>query len=684
MLRQSAFSDAPRNRRAMWWLLGLMVLVLASVVSLVLYLSAFENEEEARRRIADGQWLEQSVRFHFNRLEEDMLVLARNTLARAEPGAHAVAPTPVSSGESLAQGGLLWNEPGAVLWHGWQDARDKAQGNASTSLWRKHFDASPANAEALSSMRDIASGLRRSAYGGPMRAAEGTVTDVVWLAVPFFERGAFAGNYVAALSMDTCVQGLVPAWFRENHDVKLVTDSALAAPEPGHRDQHAYLAPMALPGTDLFIEVSTLDSRPAMVPRLLLLVALLFLSGMLISLLALRRDIGKRQEVQALLQAQVALRTAIENSATIGLRAWASDGRILYVNEAFCRMVGYDATELLGHKAPLPYWPEEHAEALRGVHQDIIARGTRGEGVEVQFQHRSGRRVDVLIHEAPLVTAHGEHVGWMSSVLDISERKAAQRRAAAQQERLESSGRLVAMGEVASTLAHELNQPLGALSSFAHGLLNRLRRNNIAPEEIERVVDRMAGLSDKAGGVIQRINAFARQRELSREPIDMVGFVHSCVATQEPLRTAPALIQWTAPQGGPVWVEADELLLEHVITNLVANAVFWARKAPDAVEARVHIAVSAYPDQGMATVVVADSGPGVPDDEREQVFNAFFSTKDGGMGMGLAICRSIVEAHHGRIEIGRDAALGGASFTVWLPLAPQGVAHRAPSNSLHE
>ena len=72
--------------------------------------------------------------------------------------------------------------------------------------------------------------------------------------------------------------------------------------------------------------------------------------------------------------------------------------------------------------------------------------------------------------------------------------------------------------------------------------------------------------------------------------------------------------------------------------------------------------------QGMAVIAVADTGPGVPDEDHSNIFNAFFSTKDGGMGMGLAICRSIVEAHHGRIEVGRDPELGGACFTVWLPL----------------
>ncbi|MGE5331947.1 MAG: sensor histidine kinase, partial [Nitrospirota bacterium] len=249
-------------------------------------------------------------------------------------------------------------------------------------------------------------------------------------------------------------------------------------------------------------------------------------------------------------------------------------------------------------------------------------------------------------------------------VLDISERKRAQRLAALQQEKLEASGRLVAVGEVASTLAHELNQPLGALSSFANGLLNRLHDRSIALDDVAPVVARMARLSDKAGGIIQRVNAFARQRELSYQRFDLAGFVRRCIATHTP----PAGVTLhSVPPRSAVWVQADGLLLEHVVTNLVANALGWAAHGASR-PGQVRVWVDAAADPPMAQLCVADSGPGVREEDREHIFNAFFSTKDGGMGMGLAICRSIVEAHHGRIEVQQDPELGGARFTVWLPL----------------
>jgi two-component system sensor histidine kinase DctS len=422
---------------------------------------------------------------------------------------------------------------------------------------------------------------------------------------------------------------------------------------------------MNLPGTDLFLGVTPVGVQPATVPRIFFLVALLFLAGMLVSLWALRRDFVKRQQVQALFQAQVALRTAMENSVTIGLRAWDRSGKILYVNDSFCSLVGYPPSELVGQSTPLPYWPSDQADELNLVHRDIIAQGTHEDGVEVQFQHRDGHLLDVLIHEAPLNTATGQQIGWMSSVLDISERKRAERMAARQQERLQASGRLVVVGEVASTLAHELNQPLGALSSFANGLLNRLRGERISLAEVMPVVERIERLADKAGRIIQRVNAFARRREMSRQRLDLVAFLRATLSQHQMQRQVSLDV---ALGQAPVWVEADALLLEHAVLNVVANALHWAPLA--GTPGRVQVSMAQ--DEGLAAIVVGDTGPGVSEEHKEQIFSAFFSASAEGMGMGLAICRSVLEAHHGRIDVGRDSVLGGAQFTLWLPLSGDG------------
>jgi len=198
-------------------------------------------------------------------------------------------------------------------------------------------------------------------------------------------------------------------------------------------------------------------------------------------------------------------------------------------------------------------------------------------------------------------------------------------------------------------------------------LLNRLNDGSITLAELLPVVERMARLAERAGGIIKRVNAFARQRELSRQRVDLVALLTRVLANfGASADAAHVLPRWEAPLQ-PVWVDADELLLEHLVNNLVGNAQDWAPRANLAPQVWVEL----RQDDASATaaIAVSDNGPGVDEEAAGNIFNAFVSLKDGGMGMGLAICRSIVEAHHGRIAVGRDPVLGGARFTVVLPLA---------------
>ncbi len=650
-LASAVTSQPGRDLRAQLWLLGFLALMVASVVALVLYLQNFEAEEEVRQNMADAQWLEQSIAFHFRRLEDDLRSQARrqrDTDARDD---------------SLQQfhGGLLWSEPGVILARGWLDAKGAQVDDADLARLSTDADSHADNAAALGAMRDIARNLRRASYAGPMRRPDGSEGDVIWLAVPAFERGEFVGNYLASIALSTAIERLVPSWFAQAHRLQLMDNQQ--DPRDARRDVASYHSQLNLAGTDLSIRVTPLDSRPASVPRAFFGVALLFLLGMLASLMALRRDFVKRQRVEVMLQSQVALRRAMEDSLTVGLRAWDLQGRILYVNQAFCRIVGYAAQDLVGRSPPLPYWSKGLAENPQPVTERLIARTAEHAGVELQFQHSDGHLVDVLVHEAPLSGPQGQQLGWMSSVLDISERKQAERMAKRQQKRLEASGRLVAIGEVASTLAHELNQPLGALSGFATGLRNRLRAGQITLEEAATVTERMERLAEKSGHIIQRVHAFARRRELSRQNVDLVALVQQIVR-QRP-RASDVELELDLAQA-PVWIMADALLLEHAVLNLLANAEHWA--SCGAGPARFRISMPMLP--AMAGIAVADSGPGVPPEQTDQVFTAFYSGKEdgSGMGMGLAICRSVVEAHHGRIEVGRDPELGGARFTMWLAL----------------
>lgn len=640
-----------RSKRAALWLLGLLLFLAAAVVTLVLYLQTFEAEDAQRRRITNTQWLEQTVRFHFRRLEDDLEVLAQSV---RDNDAQKPSDAPINAG-------LLMRQSGVVLVHGWVAAG--ALNQSLPVLQRLHQDsvADPENAEALAVMQDIANNLRRPSYAGPMRSKKSSPSFTVWLAVPLFERGVFLGSYLAAVSLDQAIATLIPAWFLQDHAIEIVDDQKTVPNKSS--SSSIYSAFLELPGADVSLQIRDIQSDSSMVPRLFFGVALLCLVGMLASLYALQSDFAKRQRTEMLLQAQVALRSAMENAVTVGLRAWDRQGRVLYVNKAFCTMVGFDPQELIGQQAPLPYWPQTHMDELQAIHKGLMAKGTERAGVETQFQHKDGHLIDVLIHEAPLYDSGGHSIGWMSSIIDVSERKRAERMAARQQQKLDASGRLVAMGEVASTLAHELNQPLGALSGFANGLLNRLRNGRLSDEALMSVVERMEQLAAKAGRIIQRVNAFARRREMVWGRVEVGDFLGQCIAPLQRQRFMP--IRLSLPVE-PVWMQADVLLLEHAIVNLISNAEHWSRQG--ARNPAIEVVLQADADQLILTV--HDSGPGVPEDQYDQVFNAFFTAKEDGMGMGLAICRSVIEAHHGHIDVGSSDVLQGACFTIRLPTAP--------------
>ncbi len=637
------------SRRALLWLAGLLTLVTACIVLLALFLRDVEAQEEELRRAADAQWLEQTLRFHFQRLERD---LAQLDSAQPAPGA------PLGPAPQLQRAGLLWRGDGVIAWHGWL-AAERLDSPAQWPAIMAAAELRPEDSGTLAVMLDTGRGLQRPAYAGPLPGGQRPGDPLLWLAVPRFEQGQFLGNQVAAIRIERALEQIVPAWFLADHALLTLDDEAglATSAQPGLR----YPVAMPLPGAQWKLAVELLQARPAIAPRAFFGIALLCLGAMLVALYFFWRGSLRRRQAERRLQTQIALRSAMERSVTLGLLARDLDGQCLYANPAFCRMLGWSAREL----AATAGWPQALAASLDALPTATDVTSGLSSGIELQLQHRDGHELELLVHGAPLTQADGRVMGWMYALLDITERKRIERLAARQQEQLEASGRLIAVGEVASTLAHELNQPLGALSSFASGLLNRVRQGNISWPEIVPVLERIERMAEKAGLVIQRINAFARRQEMSRQPLTLIPFVRR-VAQQLTLPPGVTLQLELAESAEPgPSVSADALLLEHALHNLILNATEWAGLGASG---QALVRVSLVQESSLTGIRIEDSGPGIPEAQRAGIFDAFASRKPGGMGMGLSICRSIVEAHHGRIEVGRSAALHGAQFTLWLPL----------------
>ena len=518
------------------------------------------------------------------------------------------------------------------------------------------------------------------------------------LTAPVGSDGTLVVRYPPALLLKRGV----PWWLARKYDVQLVdsadqviassTESPLRAaqaPRPSYRVsltgplRASPLTQSAL--TDAALELTVRDPLVNGVRPLAWVLVAGFLPLIAAASWLLRRQMRQVQRAEAAGRTEAAWRRAMEDSALVALRARGFDGRLLYVNRTFCDMVGLPAEQLVGLLPPMPYWPPDAlAEVAERNRRNLAGQAPR-EGYEARWRHSSGRMVDVMVFESPLVDAVGRQIGWMGSIIDITERKRLEERERRQVETLAHNARLTMLGEVASTLAHELNQPLTAIASYGAGVTNSLAKLGVQDELVLGALQRLGQQAAQAGRVVARIREFLTRREPRHEPCDLHEVVTAAIdlLRRDCQRRGVALDVALAP--GVPTVLADAVLIEQVVINLVRNAA-------DALQAREsgrRIAVTSRVVGEFVRVDVLDNGPGLQGRRVEQLCAPFYSTKSDGMGMGLAICRSIIEAHQGVLDA-NDASGGGALFSFSLPLnrddGPEGgadVGRQAGRESLH-
>ena len=525
------------------------------------------------------------------------------------------------------------------------------------------------------------------------------------------------------------------------------------------------------------------------------------------TLYAVAHDVTDRKAAESALAAETAFRRAMEDSLLTGMRAYDMQGRITYVNRAFCRMLGYEEHELVGATAPFAYWdPDHHAEQFANV--DAVLRGEApASGFSVPCIRKDGTRLIARMYVSPLVDAQGRQTGWMTSMTDITEptrlrreleaaharfatvldelavavsvaapsatvdeaaadgaenaassdatqdgppalellfanrmykslfgmagdghhtlapaveasgatvldessapaegvevwdagvqrwfevrtrgvrwvdgrpvqllvaadvtaRRSAQEQQRQQDERLQRTSRLVTMGEMASSLAHELNQPLTAIANYTMGIAARVRHRKargeaVDPDELIEMLTKTARQAERAGQVLRRIRDFVKRSEPARTACKVETIVADALGLAEiDARRHRVRIDVRLPRDAPIlW--ADPILIEQVLLNLVKNGIEAMRDSP-----RRQLEVKVQLLAGAVEFLVSDVGPGLAEGAREKLFEPFFTTKTEGMGMGLNICRSIIESHQGRLWVEeRDG--GGCTFGFTLPL----------------
>lgn len=634
----------------LWWLPRLAFLLFATAVVALLWLSdKSEREEQRATLISDVLWLEQNLRFIMTHNEE--------LLGRFDP--QRIHVTDVFDAHARA---MIANNSGIhrVVW------LDK-KGQTRHSL--------PAPTESLtvgegqSPVPSASSSRLAQSLGNPVYSQAYPVVQDDWqfeVHVPVFREGQFAGTAVAIYSVRRLLEDSVPWWLAERYRIAVVDQ---AGQQLGLRTKAGNVAPGSEyqiafdpPGHGLILRASPYQVPPPLAGRLISAALVLLAMLVLLSQWALRRHVQRRLTAESALQHEVAFRKAMEDSVQTGLRARDLDGKITYVNPAFCRMVGWSADELVGRTPPMPYWAEEFLDETRSMHARVLAGQAPVEGFEIRFKRRDGQIFDALIHEAPLIDHQGKHTGWMGSIIDITEHKRIAEQGRQQEERLQASARLITMGEMASSLAHELNQPLSAIASYTAGCRNMISAGADG-KDIEEALAKCQEQAQRAGRIIRRIYEFARRHEPKSESCNIEALINDQIMLIEAdARRQHAKIARNIAPDLPV-IQADQVLLGQALLNLMKNGIESMR---DTVQEQRILNISASHDGQQIILQISDRGCGISNDDAAQLFEPFYTTKNEGLGVGLNICRSVVEAHHGRLWF-EHAPAGGTIFNISLP-----------------
>ena len=507
-------------------------------------------------------------------------------------------------------------------------------------------------------------------------------------------------------------------------------------------------------------------------------------------LYAVAHDITDRKTAEQALTDEYAFRKAMEESVSTGLRAIDLEGRIIYVNPAFCRMLGWQEQELLGVKPPFPYWPPEWQDQLARNVELSLAGQAPARGFEQRVMRKNGERIDVRFYISPLIDANGKQTGWMGAMTDITEPKRvraelerSQERFVAvldgldsavyvadvrsdeilfanrafksifgfdavgqncwavtdacrsplgafdcdprllsaevlprqlfdgevqnslsgrwyhlhdrairwvdgrvvrvqiatditerkqidevnlqQQKRLEQTSRLITMGEMASSLAHELNQPLAAIANYCMGCVKRMKGGNARAEDLLGAMEKASFQAERAGKIIRRMREFVKKSEPNRGRVALPDIVEEALGFAEiEARKLAVDICVDLPPDLPA-LFADRIMIEQVLLNLVKNGIEAMR---DTLPGERHLTVTARLQENRSVeVAVGDRGHGLGNTTAEELFAPFYTTKPDGMGMGLPICRSIIEFHQGRLWAEPNPG-GGTVFRFTLPV----------------
>jgi two-component system sensor histidine kinase DctS len=505
---------------------------------------------------------------------------------------------------------------------------------------------------------------QRSAFTPAFRSPKGAAIGLV---VPVPAATASRQFVVGIYSLERLLQEMLPWNLAQDYEFSLSdvagTVQARRAARPG-RGVYTHQVPLEFGATTLVLGANSTRGPPGWIADALRAGIATLVAVLLWSLWALWRDHRHRAAAERLASEEAAFRKAMGECSVVGLSARDMSGRLTYANPAFCRMVRHEAAELIGRSPGGDAWlPALDGEYRR--HLEQCAGAAPLAPFETRLMRRGGEPFPAVIYDAPLVDTDGKQFGWTSSIVDLTQQKQAQERERIQQERLQTAARLTTMGELTSSLAHELNQPLGAVASYLGGSLAMLRHGDEDRAELMATLTKASEQTQRAGEVIRRVHEFVKKQQPRRVDLDVADMVEACRALIELQAKRKDIQVDIAVEHHPATpLRGDPIMLQQVILNLTRNAIdAMAGSSPG----RRRLLIATRSDAEGVSLSVRDFGAGIAEQDVERIFQPFFTTKAEGMGMGLSICRSIVHSHGGRLAFERMA--DGTEFTLWLPRA---------------
>lgn len=377
--------------------------------------------------------------------------------------------------------------------------------------------------------------------------------------------------------------------------------------------------------------------------------------------LAIARDISERKRAEALLRERERYyRRLIENS-TDGLAILAADGRIRFVGPSIHAMLGVPDRFLIGRSVFRFLAPDDLA-AARAWLAEAPADGST---LTYRVRHVDG---GWRIHEASSRPMFDDPSigGLLVNFRDVTERVRAQDTLRQQEQQLAQAARASATGEMAAAIAHELNQPLSAIVNFLAGCRRRLDHGDMARGDLLDVLGLTQHEAERAGRIIKSLRDFLAKREAQRQVLDLRCLLADVVGLIDFKASRLGVeVRYDRLRAAPLKVECDDVLIQQVILNLAVNAIESMEATPPG-ERRLRIHLAAR--RRDVEVSIADTGPGLPVDGPERIFDAFWSTKKDGLGIGLSLCRSIIDSHGGQLWASRSDA-GETVFHFTLPRA---------------